>query len=309
MMSIVVGPQSEMEAAQRMLFAMPSRPKLDQAVVTALMPIKAYDPQYLEIALNSLLDQSSPRWYLLAIAEPEDRTRVEGALDPWLGDARVMLILNEGARLAGAINTGMRHASTDFVSLLFADDLWAPQAVEVLSQRLEQSPNVDFFHSSRRIIDDDSRPISSVHRAQDHVTLTDFVVGSPVKHLLCWRRSFALAIGGLDERSLSVGPDDLDFPWTMAEHGAIFEAVDECLYIYRDHRRMERLTTHLPRRIHTSELRRILTKHGMSRREVRARVADARRSYLRQCLYRSAWEEGLRRRMGWAAAAWRDDYA
>jgi glycosyltransferase involved in cell wall biosynthesis len=287
---------------------MPSGPKLDQTVVTALMPIKTYDPHYLAGALDSLVEQTSPSWRLLAIAESTDRARIGRALDPWLSDERMTLITNEGARLAGAINTGVRHASSNFVALLFADDLWAPQAVEVLSRRVEQSPGVDFFHSSRRIIDDDGRPISGVHCAQHRVTLHDFVVGSPVKHLLCWRRALGLAIGGLDERSMSVGPDDLDFPWTMAEHGALFEAVDDCLYIYRDHRRTERLTTHLSRRIHTRELRRILTKHGLSRAEVRARVDDARRSYLRQCLYGSALEERLRRRTGWKAAVWRDHY-
>jgi glycosyltransferase involved in cell wall biosynthesis len=297
-----------MEVGHRMLFVMPSRPKIELTVVTALMPIKAFDPQYLADALDSLLNQSSPCWRLLVIAEPSDRARVERALETWLGDARIMLITNEGARLAGAINTGMRRASSEFVSLIFADDLWAPQTVEVLARRIEASPGTDFFHSSRRIIDDDARPISSVHVAQRRVTLADFVVGTPVKHLLCWRRALALAIGGLDEGSKSVGPDDLDFPWTMAEHGAMFEAIQDCLYIYRDHRRTERLTTHLSRRIHTRELRRILVKHGLSRAEVRRRVADARRSYLRQCLYGSALERELRRRTRWTTTAWRDKY-
>jgi len=291
-----------------MIFVMPSRPGLEQSAVTVLMPIRTYDPEYLEIAVTSLIDQTSPCWRLVTVADPADLSRITHALDPWSGDERVRLVKNEGVRLAGAINTGMRQASSEFVSLLFADDLWEPRAVEVLSQCIEASPSVDFFHSSRRIVDDDGLPISSVHRARHEVTLPDFMTGTPVKHLLCWRRSTALAIGGLDEQSLSVGPDDFDFPWTMAEHGAVFEAIDDCLYVYRDHRRTERLTTHLPRRVHTGELRRILTKHGMSRSAVRARVVEARRSYLRQCLYRSHLEEAVRRRMRWEATAWRDRY-
>jgi glycosyltransferase involved in cell wall biosynthesis len=285
---------------------MSSRPK--RLVVAAVMPVKTYDPEYLECAINSLFGQTCPDWHLVAVVEPADQARIERALGFWLNDDRIALVTNEGARLAGAINTGTKLAPSEFVSLLFADDLWAPQAVEVLIRNIEAFPETDFFHSSRLIIDDEGRPISSVHRARHSVKLADFWTSAPVKHLLCWRRSMALAIGGLDERSLSVGPDDLDFPWTMAEHGATFKAIEDCLYLYRDHRRVERLTTHLPRRVHTRELRRIFKKHGLSRSEIRERTIEARQTYLRQCLYRLPLEQDVRRRMGWHAQPWRDQY-
>ena len=34
--------------------------------------------------------------------------------------------MNEGRKLAGAMNTGMRHAETPFVAILLSDDMWAP---------------------------------------------------------------------------------------------------------------------------------------------------------------------------------------
>ena len=86
-----------------------------------------------------------------------------------------------------------------------------------------------------------------------------------MKHLLCWRREKALAVGGIDESLASVGPDDYDFPWCMAERGAVFKAIDEPLYVVRDHRECERLTTHLPLSVHKRDLRRILEKHGVER--------------------------------------------
>jgi hypothetical protein len=81
----------------------------------------------------------------------------------------------------------------------------------------------------------------------------------------------------------------------MAEQGARFVAIPECLYIYRDHRECFRLTTHLPRSTHERELRRILTKHGMPEALVAKRVAAARATYLRQCLYSTPFEARLRR--------------
>src|SRR5947209_4515716 len=115
----------------------------------------------------------------------------------------------------------MKAAETEFVALLLSDDLWSPDAVAMLEDHIARYPHADFFHSARRYIDDVGRPISSVYPARASVTLADFFAASPVKHLLCWRRSLALSIGGMDEQT-KCGPDDFDFPWTMAEHGAIF---------------------------------------------------------------------------------------
>jgi hypothetical protein len=102
----------------------------------------------------------------------------------------------------------------------------------------------------------------------------------------------------MDESLNSVGPDDFDFPWTMAERGAVFHAVPDCLYLYREHRSCYRLTTHLPRSVQSRELRRILRKHGIGWLDATRAAAAARRGYLRQCLYRSPLDRWLKRRFG-----------
>jgi hypothetical protein len=111
--------------------------------------------------------------------------------------ARTELITNEGRGLPGAINTGMRWGRTPFVALVFADDMLASEAVGTLTDHIVRYPDVDFFHSSRIVVDADDRPISGVYPSQEAFALEDFPWGSPVKHLLCWRRGRALAIGGL----------------------------------------------------------------------------------------------------------------
>jgi glycosyltransferase involved in cell wall biosynthesis len=281
----------------------------DDALVTALMPLKNYERDFLFKALRSLTAQSSPDWRLLVIVEHEDRVTFERLLHAELAHARARLIVNEGRKLAGAMNTGMRRAETPFVAILLADDMWAPNAIEVLTSRIRLHPDADFFHSSRVFIDENDRPISSVHSSRESFELEDFLVSSPVKHLLCWRRELALSFGGMDESLNNVGPDDYDFPWSMAEHGARFHAIAEALYLYRDHRDAERLTTHLPLSVHLRELRRILTKHGASRDEMEARIVRARTSYLRQCLYRNRADKWLKELIGHEARrGWRETY-
>lgn len=269
------------------------------------MPVRAHRPEYLAAAVASLCAQSSPEWELLVVDDTDDSGRLGRELASTLRDSRVRLITNEGRQLAGALNTSMRHATGAFVAALYSDDLWAPETVAVLERNIRAHPGADFFHSARRFVDDRGRSISGVYLPRPDVTVADFWRGSPVKHLLCWRREMGLAIGGMDETLNSVGPDDFDFPWTMAEHGATFVAVPQCLYITRDHRRCFRLTTHLPRTVHERELRRILAKHRVPEAHISRRVAAARATYLRQCLYTTKFEARLRsllrieRRDGW----------
>jgi glycosyltransferase involved in cell wall biosynthesis len=277
--------------------------------VTAIIPLKHCHEPYLRAALRSLTEQTSPDWRGLIVVEPADRRRFHALLAPELADRRLALIVNRGRQLAGAINTGMHAATSAFVALLLGDDLWAPEAVAVLTAAIHAHPDTDFFHSARRVIDGEGRPLSSVHRSRADFALSEFVGGSPVKHLLCWRRTKGLAVGGLDESLNSVGPDDYDFPWTMAEHGARFTAIEECLYIYRDHRDGFRLTTHLTLPHHLRELDRILAKHGVDSAERARRLAAARRGFLRQCLYRSRADRWWQRLRGVSPrSGWRETY-
>jgi GT2 family glycosyltransferase len=278
--------------------------------LTALMPVKSFHEGYLLEAVGSMLGQTSPAWRMLVICEADGERALRDVLAAPLEDPRIELVVNGGRKLAGAFNTGMRAAPTEFVAILLGDDLWAPDAVEVLAREIEAAPEVDFFHSARRIVDDRGNAISTIRPPHPDVSSADFMRAAPVKHLLCWRREMGLAIGGMDESLNSVGPDDLDFPWSMADAGATFKAVEECLYVYRDHRSSFRLSTHLPLSHHKREIARIMRKHDAPPEAIDAWLHRAERSYLRQCLYRSRVHRLLRAGRDPAAdRAWREPYA
>jgi hypothetical protein len=215
-------------------------------------------------------------------------------LAPWLKDERISIIPRRGRLLAGALNTGMQAAQTPFTAILLGDDMWALNAIEVLEAHILSYPRVDFFHTARQFIDENDNLISSVYPATESFKIEDFVTKGQVKHLLCWRRELGLAIGGMDETIKNVGPDDYDFPWTMAEHGAIFKAIQDPLYLMRDHRESYRLTTHVPLNIHIQELRKIMRKHNVSENMIRKRIRHARRGYLKQCLYKNEFDRLLK---------------
>ncbi len=263
--------------------------------ITVLMPLKNYHPLFLEKSIQSLFKQTSPHWKLLIIVERNDLNKFNKLLEKQLKDPRTKIIINNGRKLSGAINTGMKQATTEFTAILLSDDMWAADAVEKLLHYISEYPKTDFFHSSRIIIDENNNITSPLYKSKKSFSIRDFELGSPVKHLLCWRISKALSFGGLDESLNSVGPDDYDFPWTMAEEGASFKAIDECLYYYRSHIKSFRLTTHLPLSVHEKEIERILLKHGVANEIIQKRITNGKKTYLRQCLYNTRLERFFKR--------------
>jgi glycosyltransferase involved in cell wall biosynthesis len=277
---------------------------MSDARLTVLMPVREYHAAYLDAAVGSILGQTSSRWRLIVIDDGAGAALPE-VLGDALGDDRVLVAPSDAGGLASALNTGMRHAGTEFISVLFADDAWAPNAVETFTSTIERFEDIDVFYGSRMFIDEQARTISGVYRARGSFTLADFQVGSPVKHPFCWRRDLALELGGFDESLDPIGMDDYDFPWSLAEAGARFMAVPDCLYLVRDHRDVFRLTTHIPRSVQLRTLRRIMGKHGMERARIESRLNLAKQGHLRQCLYRSPLDRWLKRllrhdpRRGW----------
>lgn len=277
--------------------------------VTVFVPIKHYHESYLRQAIDSVFRQTRSDWRLLLMVDEARIPHFQRLLVDPLADSRVRLVPRRGRLLAGAYNSAMRAAETEFITVLLGDDLLAPEAVQTLGTHIEANPRADFFHSGRYFIDGDNRRISSDYPPVAPVTAERFVQGSPVKHLLCWRTALGLSCGGVDESLNNFGADDYDFPWTMLEHGAVFHAVPTPLYIFRDHRDGYRLTTHVPRSVQRSELARILEKHGVARDVVRKRVRHATREHLRQSLFRNTFHRWILESMGFdARRGWREPY-
>jgi glycosyltransferase involved in cell wall biosynthesis len=277
--------------------------------ITVFIPLKHYHEGYLREALHSVLRQTRTDWRLLILVYEADASGFGELLRDLLLDPRVTLVHRQGRLLAGAYNTAMRAATTEFILPLLGDDMLVPEAVEVFGEAIRANPDVDVFHAGRFFVDGDGRRFSSDHLPTLPVTAEQFASASPVKHPFCWRVRVGLACGGVDETLDNFASDDYDFPWTMLDHGAVFHAIPKALYVVRDHREGFRLTTHVPRSIQRRGLRRILEKHGVAPALVRRQVRRATRGYLRQSLFRNGLHQWIRERIGFdARRGWREPH-
>lgn len=252
----------------------------DRQDITILMPCKDQKREFLTDALRSVLGQSSPCWRLIVAIDPETPPAVQEILRK-VKDDRILIKLSGANSFGGALNTGMKSAETEYVCILLSDDRFDLRAVEVLRRYITRFPKIDFFHSSRRHIDAKGDLKGPVFPSRRNFHLEDFKkTGSPVKHLLCWRRDMGLAIGGMDVTFSLHSCDDYDFPWNMAEAGAKFQAISECLYYYRVHHESPRLTTHVPITKQIEIIKIMFRKHGASESEISRYLQRAVGNYL-----------------------------
>lgn len=283
--------------------------KINKNIITILLPCKNPHLDYLTEAVESVLSQTNQKWNLLIINEKEDSDRTLRALQDYRNNPKIQIINNESRLLSGALNTGMRRADTEYVCELLSDDVLNNRAIEILADNIKKNPDIDFYHSSRRIIDEKGGFISGIYMSKKVFDVRDFVNGSPVKHLLCWNRKKALEIGGIDESLGLHGADDYDFPWCMAEAGCRFKSVPDCLYYYRDHREAFRLTTHIPLSDQIEELRKIWKKHGLSQKEVKNQIKKRTAGYLKQALFFDEADKKYKERIGYdPKKGWKDKY-
>ena len=251
-------------------------PALNPDPLTILLPCLDQTPDYLRQAPDSVLEQTSPSWRLLVLVD----RRTPPALVKLIRDKRISVRACRPG-FGAALNDGLRFAGSRFVSILLSDDRLTPRAVEVMQEHRARLPLVDFFYSSRRCVGPDGQPVSPDMLAAPCIQLTDFTQsGCRVKHMLCWRRRLALEVGGMDETIGEHGCDDFDFPWTMAQAGAQFSPVPDCLYEYRIHQKGPRLTTGTDIRRQVEILRAVFQKHRAGPTQTADFIHRALKGYL-----------------------------
>ncbi len=119
--------------------------------------IPAYNVEvFIEAAVRSALRQSSVDAEVIVVDDGSTdatRSRVEAIRDP-----RVRLIVQSNWGLAGARNTGIRHASGRYIGFLDGDDVWLPSLSARLIAEIEDDPGLGGVYSGYRYINEAGRP-------------------------------------------------------------------------------------------------------------------------------------------------------
>ena len=207
-----------------------------------LIPVFETPLAFLSQALRSIECQQGLHEGLcevIVVQDGDPRTFAPLDSQSQLGMPFKVLSLAENRGLSAARNAAIRRSRGEYVVLLDADDLLAPDCLQQLLQHLDESPADVLTSNSTRFIDDPEHPVALIDSSRYYQLYKEYY-GSPLNpifhsvfwiHVFCVRRETAIQLGGFRE-TLRCG-ELTDFMIRAHVSGASIEHVDKALYNYR----------------------------------------------------------------------------
>lgn len=122
--------------------------------VSIIIPVYKAE-NYVAMTIQSLLDQTYENLEILIVDDGSPDRSID--ICRRFSDPRIRIIQQQNRGLAGARNTGIRHATGEYIGFLDADDIWLPAKVEKHVQHLNSSPHIGISFSYSAFIDADGR--------------------------------------------------------------------------------------------------------------------------------------------------------
>lgn len=113
--------------------------------------------KYISATIESVLNQTYPHFELLIVDDESPDRSVE--ICQQYNDPRIKIISQKNRGLAGARNTGIRHAQGDYIALLDGDDLWLPEKLASHVEHLETNAHVGVSFSRSEFIDGEGQSL------------------------------------------------------------------------------------------------------------------------------------------------------
>ncbi|ABA20464.1 Glycosyl transferase, family 2 [Trichormus variabilis ATCC 29413] len=119
--------------------------------------IPAYNAmKYLPATVESVLQQTFTDIEILIINDGSSDNII--AWTTQITDPRVQVISQQNQGLSGARNTGINHASGEYIAFIDADDLWLPSKLEKQVKCLDNSPQAGLVYTWTAWTDETGKP-------------------------------------------------------------------------------------------------------------------------------------------------------
>lgn len=146
--------------------------------VSVIIPIYKVE-SYIADTVRSVLEQTYQNFELLIVDDGSPDCSV--AVCQQFTDPRIKVIRQNNRGLAGARNTGIRHAQGDYLALLDGDDLWLPNKLEKHVDHLDEFPNVGVSFSRSAFIDEAGNPLGTYTMPKlQQIEPSDLLIDNPI---------------------------------------------------------------------------------------------------------------------------------
>ncbi len=199
-------------------------------MVSVLMPV--YNAaKYIREAIDSILNQTFTDFEFLIINDGSTDNTADIVNE--YKDPRIKLVSNDSnCGLIYTLNKGIDLAQGKYIARMDADDICAPQRLEMQVGYLEKNPDIDILGTAFNFIGTPYEIHHPVYQAEIRIKLLD---DNAFSHPSVMMRTEALRRVGLHYNSDYKHVEDYQF-WTQAEMTGLGLAnLDDVLLFYRQH--------------------------------------------------------------------------
>ena len=180
---------------------------------------------YLSSAINSALDQTVKAHEIIVVDDGSTDNSLDVARSFEDLGVRVISQLNKG--LSSARNTGIMNATGDYILPLDADDMLIENAIEKITQVIEQT-SADIISPSFKCFGLANDEVILM----ENPTIEDFKTGNRVGYCSAVKRDVLLEVGGYSPK-MWCGYEDYHLWFNLLFKGKTIVTIPEILWLYR----------------------------------------------------------------------------
>lgn len=164
--------------------------------VSVIIPV-FNEEKYLDKCIQSVLDQRQTGEILLIDDQSTDNSLK--ICQQWAeSDHRIRVLINEGMKGAGgAMNTGLRHVSCDYIAFLGADDYYLANRFKNASSIFEKHHDVEVVSDSMQILTYDGKDHERLNMLLKHGSIVGFHTAHSYINVHQQKQILGLPITGL----------------------------------------------------------------------------------------------------------------
>lgn len=197
--------------------------------ISIVVPVYRPDPDHLQAAISSVVDQSDSDWQLVLVADGPQPADVDAVLDASADDRITVARRKEQGGIVDASNDGIGLSTGEFVTFLDNDDTLSPRAVAACRFAVEQHDDVDVIYTDEDKLDIRGRRVDPFHKPSwsPERLRTQMYTG----HLGVYRRSLVEQVGRM--RAAFNGSQDHDLALRVTEIARRITHIPQVLYHWR----------------------------------------------------------------------------
>ena len=194
-------------------------------LVSVIMPCYN-DGRYIKEAIESVQNQTYPRWELIIIDDGSDDELTKQVIGT-IEDERITILHTEHLRPAGARNCGIEYAKGKYILPVDSDDKIEKTYIEKAVKAIESDENIGIVYCEAELFGEKSGKWDLPRYAFDKMLLDNIVFVTALFYKSDWEQ-----LGGFN-LNMVAGMEDYDFWLGILEMGRTIYQIPEILFHYR----------------------------------------------------------------------------